>query len=29
MIREALGEMFAAAQKDLREKNLPSDDIVV
>jgi nucleotide-binding universal stress UspA family protein len=29
MIREALGEMFAAAQKDLREKNLRSDDIVV
>jgi nucleotide-binding universal stress UspA family protein len=29
MIREALGEMFTAAQKDLREKNLRSDEIVV
>jgi nucleotide-binding universal stress UspA family protein len=29
MIREALGEMFTAARKDLREKNLRSDEIVV
>jgi nucleotide-binding universal stress UspA family protein len=29
MIREALGEMFTAAQNDLREKNLRSDEIVV
>jgi nucleotide-binding universal stress UspA family protein len=29
IIREALGEMFTAAQKDLREKNLRSDEIVV
>jgi nucleotide-binding universal stress UspA family protein len=29
MIREALGEMFTAAQKDLGEKNLRSDEIVV
>ena len=29
MIREALGEMFTAAQKDLREKNLRADEIVV
>jgi nucleotide-binding universal stress UspA family protein len=29
MIREALGEMFTAAQKDLQEKNLRSDEIVV
>jgi nucleotide-binding universal stress UspA family protein len=29
MIREALGEMFTAAQKNLAEKNLRSDEIVV
>ena len=29
MIREALAEMFTAAQKDLLEKNLRSDEIVV
>jgi nucleotide-binding universal stress UspA family protein len=29
MIREALGEMITAAQKDLREKNLRADEIVV
>jgi len=29
MIREALGNMFTAAQKELPEKNLRSDEIVV
>jgi nucleotide-binding universal stress UspA family protein len=29
MIREALGELLTAARKDLREKNLRSDEIVV
>jgi nucleotide-binding universal stress UspA family protein len=29
MIREALGDMFTAAQKELPEKNLQSDEIVV
>jgi nucleotide-binding universal stress UspA family protein len=29
MIRQALGEMFTAAQNDLSEKNLRSDEIVV
>jgi nucleotide-binding universal stress UspA family protein len=29
MIRQALGEMFTAAQKDLSERNLRSDEIVV
>lgn len=29
MIREALGEMLMAARKDLPEKNLPADEIVV